>query len=461
MSIIINNLTEEQVQQLVFYEESHFLDLKAKEIKPSKLSRTISAFANANGGELFIGVEEHIISGHKIRRWNGFIDQEAANGHIQLIDQLFSYDQDASYEYLKSEKQEGLILHVTIQKSRHIICASDGTVYIRRNAQNIPINSLEGLQRLRLDKGLESFEDSTVDVDLSLITNSIPTLKFLIDVIPTAEPEAWLKKQQLIQNSKPTVAGLLLFAEEPQAILSKRSGVKIFRYATTDGEGERENLVFDPVTIEGHIYTQIRDTVNKTVEIVEGIPKMGKKGLEQISYPTISLHEIITNAVLHRDYSIPTDIQVRIFDNRIEVESPGRLPGHITRENILREQFARNGKLVRIINKFPDPPNKDVGEGLNTAFLAMSKLRLKPPTIDETETSVIVYIKHEALASPDAMVIEYLQEHELITNRTARQLTGVTNNATMLLVFNRLRDRGMIELVPETRRRSAAWRRVK
>lgn len=85
------------------------------------------------------------------------------------------------------------------------------------------------------------------------------------------------------------------------------------------------------------------------------------------------LHEIVTNAVLHRDYSIAADIQIRIFDNRVEIESPGRLPGHVTTANILREQFARNPKLVRIINKFPNPPNKDVGEGLNTAFESNGK----------------------------------------------------------------------------------------
>ena len=65
---------------------------------------------------------------------------------------------------------------------------------------------------------------------------------------------------------------------------------------------------------------------------------------------------------------------MRVFDNRVEVESPGILPGQVTVKNILDEQFARNGMLVRLVNKFPDPPNKDVGEGLNTAFKAMPLL---------------------------------------------------------------------------------------
>ena len=135
---------------------------------------------------------------------------------------------------------------------------------------------------------------------------------------------------------------------------------------------------------------------------------LGPAGLEPVRYPKETIHEVLTNGVLHRDYSHQTDIQVRIFDNRVEVESPGTLPGHVTPENILREQLARNGALVRIINKFSDPPNKDVGEGLNTAFEAMRTLKLKDPVISQTSSSVLVKIRHERLASPEEGILQYL-----------------------------------------------------
>jgi ATP-dependent DNA helicase RecG len=261
---------------------------------------------------------------------------------------------------------------VTVSKSREITKASDGIAYVRRGAQSLPCTTAEAINRLRMDKGIHSFESETVDADPSVIIGSPHLAAFLEHVIPTAEPEAWLLKQQLIRSNKPTVAGVLLFAEEPQAFLPKRCGVKIYRYRTSAKEGTRDTLAFTPITIEGHLYPQVRSAVQKTVELVEDIQKLGTKGLEPISYPLETLHEIVTNALLHRDYSIPVDVHIRIFDNRIEVESPGKLPGHVTPENILQEQFARNGAIVRIINKFPDPPNKDVGEGLNTAFAAMA-----------------------------------------------------------------------------------------
>ena len=82
---------------------------------------------------------------------------------------------------------------------------------------------------------------------------------------------------------------------------------------------------------------------------------MTPDGQEDITYPEVALHEIIANAILHRDYSIADDVHVRIFDNRIQVESPGGLPGDLTPQNILSERFSRNGNLVRWINKFPGP----------------------------------------------------------------------------------------------------------
>jgi ATP-dependent DNA helicase RecG len=253
----------------------------------------------------------------------------------------------------------------------------------------------------------------------------------------------------------------LLFAEEPQAVLPKRSAAKIYRYKTSDPVGTRETLAFDPLTIEGHLYVQVKKAVAKTAELVEGIQKLGPKGLETVSYPLETLHEIVTNALLHRDYSIPVDVHIRIFDNRIEVESPGKLPGHITPRNILQEQFARNGTIVRLINKFPDPPNKDVGEGLNTAFSAMSKLRLKPPIITETENTVLVAIRHDPLASPEESVMEYLETHDEIVNRIGREITGIASENSMKNVFYRLRDSGLIEPVPGRTGFASAWRKKK
>jgi len=459
MSIAISDISTSQRDNIFSLQEGHFLDLKAIEIKPSKLTRTISAFANASGGELYVGIGEELRGESKHRVWQGFADVEATNAHLQVFEQLFPLGQFYSYTFLREASSPGLVLQVLVNKTREITRASDGIAYLRRGAQNLPITTPEALSRLRLDKGIESFETRTVDLPLEVITNSVPIIEFLVNVVPSAEPEQWLRKQLLIRGDKPAVAGVLLFAEEPQAALPKRCGIKLYRYRTSDVMATRDTLAFDPLTIEGPIYDQIRDAVERTVSLVEGIQKLGPRGLEAISYPLETLHEILTNAVLHRDYSIASDVHIRIFDNRIEVESPGRLAGHITVENILSEQFARNGALVRIINKFPNPPNKDVGEGLNTAFNAMSQLRLKPPTIIETETSVVVHIRHEQLASAEDAIMQYLETHDEIVNRTGRQLTGIQSENSMKDVFYRMRRSHLIERVPGRTGFASAWRK--
>lgn len=447
-----------EVSRILALEEGSYLDLKDAAIAPAKLSQSISAFANTSGGELFVGIREAGTPFTKTRTWLGLKDIEAANSIFQVLEKMNPAGGHYRATFLSADDQPGSVLHLIIFKARDILRSSDGVPYIRRAAQNLPVTDSAALRRLEMDKGIVSFEDNTLNIRLTDITNSAVTLEFIMSVVPTAEPEAWLAKQNLIDGDKPTVAGAVLFSDEPQAALPKRSAIKLYRYQTKEDEGSRDSLVFDPRTVEGCAYAQIKDAVNQTKEIIEGISKLGSAGLEKISYPHETLHEIITNAVLHRDYSIASDVHVRIYDNRIEVESPGRLPGHVTRENILNEQSARNPKIVRLINKFPDAPNKDVGEGLNTAFEAMKKLRLQPPEIEERENSVIVHIRHTPLASPHDVVMDYLKNHGEISNRTVRELTGIGSENVVKQVFLDLAARKMLERVPGKKGSASAWR---
>lgn len=455
-------VTGAERERLLTLEEGHFAELKAAGVAPKKLAKTISALANAAGGDLYVGIGEDEFFGSKIRQWRGFADQEAANGHLQSLEALFPLGAEYSYEFLRAPGSPGLVLHISVQRTPQIARAHDKKVYVRRGAQNVEVKGEAALNRLRLDKGIESFEKQTVDVDLGIVSESETLGEFVKQVVPALAPTKFLKKQSLVKNGKPTVAATLLFADEPQAALPKRSGVKLYRYRTVGPIGSRETLGGAPKSIEGPIYDLVKAAVQETVAMVEGIQKLGPTGLEPVKYPFETLHEIVTNAILHRDYSIAADIQIRVFDNRVEVESPGLLPGHVTTRNILDEQFARNAAIVRLVNKFPEPPNKDVGEGLNTAFKAMQKLRLKPPIVEETETSVLVRIKHDPLASPEESVMDYLQNHETITNRIARELTGITSENSMKEVFYRLSKKaGLIERVPGKRGASAAWRKLK
>lgn len=454
MAVETHTLSSEEAERLVQQEEGHFLDFKAIEIRPAKVTKALSAFANADGGELFVGIDQ--VEGGRFE-WRGFPSAEDANGHVQCFEPLFPLGQHFDYEFFFLEGR-GFVLHISVRKNPQIVRASDGIAYLRRSASSLPVTTPDGLRRLELDKGIVSFESEPVGCAPAEIETSEVCAAFIESVVPHTAPGKWLRKQRVILDEKPTVAGVLLFSDVPQAILPKRCAIKIYRYKTSDAKGTRETLADVPLTIEGCAYDQIYDAVAQTKAMIEGIRKLGPTGLEAVSYPDETLHEIITNAVLHRDYSIPDDVHVRIFDNRVEVESPGQLPGHVTVQNILDERSARNGAVVRIINKFPSPPNKDVGEGLNTAFSAMAKLRLKPPTIQQLPNSVLVGIRHEHLASPEELVLEFLKDQESIGNRKVRELCHIASDWLARSLLRNLEKRGLIERVPGSRTSNTTYR---
>lgn len=449
-------ISEAEVNKILNIEEGHFVDVKATETAPAGLTRAIAALSNAEGGELFIGIDEN--NATKERNWRGFANQEAANSHIQVFEQLFPLGTDYRYDFLSSENHHGLVLKIQVAKTRDIKLASNGKIYVRRGAQNLPVEDQARIEILRRDKGLVSFETELVNCESSVVTNSEQIIKFMLEVVPTAEPSVWLKKQLLLIDNKPSVAAVVLFADEPQAALPKRCGIKVYRYKTTGREGSRETLAFDPISIEGCAYDQIHAAVKETARIIESVRVRSAGGLASITYPETAIHEIVTNGVLHRDYSIADDVHIKIFDNRVEVLSPGTLPGHVTPENILNERFARNASLVRLINKFPNPPNKDVGEGLNTAFQAMREMKLKDPIIVQEGGYVKVILRHESLATPEEVILEYLATHDQIVNREAREMCFIGSENKMKRVLQRMVTKGLIELVPGRSLYNAAYR---
>ncbi|MGO3712783.1 ATP-binding protein [Alcaligenes aquatilis] len=453
----IYEIDDTQAANIMATQENYLNDVKAKEIKPAKLSDTISAFANAAGGDVYIGISEDKTT--NTRNWLGFNEPEHANDFFHTLFQAHPFGNHVKFEFLRNKSHPGLVLHITVKKVKEIVKSSSGEIFVRVNAGKQKIDTPEKIKRLELDKGIITFENEWVEVSLPRIENSLSILNFLINVIPTGEPLTYLNNQELIKEGHARVCGVLLFCDEPAVFLPKRSSIKIARYKTKDDDIGREFLDGNPVTVEGDAYNLVYNAVSETKKIIEGIKRLGEEGLESVEYPEEALHEVITNAVLHRDYSIVADVQIRVFDNRIEVESPGRLPGHVTTANILNTQSARNPALVRLINKFPNPPNKDLGEGLDTAFRVMETLRLKPPIIAEKDASVLVIIRHEALGSPEELVMQYMETHTEITNSLAREITGIKSENSMKNVFIRLKSRNMLEPIPERKGSASAWRK--
>jgi ATP-dependent DNA helicase RecG len=166
MPITVERITNEQAQRVISTREGQFADVKGLDIKPAKLTNSISAFSNTDGGELYIGISEDTRT--KVRKWQGFADQGAANGHIQAFESLSPLGNDYQYDFIRCDGQPGLILHVQVAKTQEIKKASSGIPYIRRGAQNLPVNTPEMLKRLEYTKGLTSFETELVNASIGV-----------------------------------------------------------------------------------------------------------------------------------------------------------------------------------------------------------------------------------------------------------------------------------------------------
>jgi ATP-dependent DNA helicase RecG len=451
------NISEADFIAISAKEESHFFDLKAIAVSGKKVQKVAVAFANADGGDFIIGIAD-VAEGLPVdQRWQGTV-AESFNAHVQALSEIKPSLQ-ADYLLLTCEGKAGSILQITIEKSPTVHKTAADEVYVRKGAQSLKLDE-EKIKELSFGKGVSSFEDYLVpSVQPDEVVDSKALNNFLASFAPQTNSYDFAFGQNLIDRSsfEPKVAGILLFSDMPSAFMPRKCAVRITRYRTKEDDPERDQLESSQA-LEGPLYNLIKETVAKVSEIMSGVNVWTTTGLQTLQYPPEAIWEIIANAFIHRDYSISDDVQIHIYDDRILVMSPGKLPGYVTPKNILSARFSRNSKIVRTLAKYPDPPNKDLGEGLNTAFQKMKDWKLRPPKITEVENYVHVVIPHIALASATDSILEFLEGHQTITNRQARDITGIRSENAMKNEFYKLRDAGELEMVPELKGSSAAWR---
>lgn len=454
-------ITAADVIKLSSKQEDHFFDRKAAAIKGAKLQKIAVAFANADGGEAYVGITDEKDEPDSAKRWAGAQNLEDYNQHIQALTEIQpALPMDLTF--LKAEGKHGYVLRIQVEKSQAIHKTSDGTVYERKGAQSLPVTDPTRITALSFAKGAVSYEDFSLDNAVAEDVVDSPHLsEFLADYSPSTDPlELALNKNLIDRRSfKPKVAGILLFSAEPASLMPKKCSVRIVRYETKEDDPERDHL--GPIEpIEGPLYQIIHKTVKRVTEIMSSINVWTTDGPKEMAYPPETLWEIIVNAIIHRDYSMSDDVQILIFDNRIEVLSPGRLPAFITKDNILDVRYARNPRIVGMLSRYKTPPNKDIGEGLNTAFQKMKEWRLRNPEIVDEGNYVRVVIPHASLATPQDAILEFLSKQGSITNRQARDITGIKSENAVKSEFYKLKDACLIEMIPELKGNKAAWRLV-
>ncbi|WP_081429996.1 RNA-binding domain-containing protein [Thiobacillus denitrificans] len=443
----VTRIQEDELNSLLLLNEDHFNDVKSKRILPAKLQETFVAFANSDGGDLYVGIEDKAHTGERVV---GFGEQEEANAIVStLLEETQPAVENVSIEFLDTDGK-GLVLHIGIPKSPKVHYTASGDCFIRINAQKRKIKG-ERITQLGYSKGAEPYERKPVaDVELQEIAQSEELADYMRRVSTHLEPTIFLRKQRLLTSHDgtriPNVGCVLLFDEEPQATLETRCAVKVYRLRTTEKEYKREQLEEMPVTINGGTEEVIRKTIDQVVKYIDGAAFRDGGKLVKLRYPAEALKEILVNAVIHRDYSLNDDIHVRIFDNRIEVQSPGKLPGYMSLDNLYEERFSRNPNLVRMLHNLPNPVNHDIGEGLDTAKNELKKAGLVEPIFEEKDNAFLVTIKHQRIASVEEVVLSYLEENPgtEITNKLVRQLSGEDDMQKVKLALQKLRAAGHI-----------------
>lgn len=442
-------------------DEDHYFDRKAFGIKGAKIQKIAVAFANADGGEFVIGVEDSSVSDTPIKRWNGQESTEHYNGAIQALSEL-SPSVDFRFDFIRiAGVLKSYVLRVKINKGLQVHKTSSDDVYIRNGAQSLPLKGHIKILELSHAKGITSEEDSLVP---SASINDLESSRHLAEFLgqlPISEPEPlnFLLQENLVDPATwvPRVAAVLMFFDNPCAILPKQCGLRVVRYDSSKEDIDRDALTEDNFLVEGPLHGQINQAYKIIQKVLSNITTWTLDGVQPPEYPKEAIWEVLVNTAIHRDYSISDNVLVSIFRNRIEFKSPGRLPGFVTTDNILDNRFSRNSKLVRLLSKYSGSPNKDLGEGMNTAFQKMKDAGLRAPEVIEDGNFVKVVLKHVPIEDAENLVIHFLKKHHTINNRQALDLLGLDTPEKVTAIFSRMREKGSIRRVDATSGAKSQW----
>lgn len=356
------------MQEITTRKEDQTFDCKSIQIDPKALAITIVAFANADGGTIAIGVSD------KTRKIEG-VDQ-----HTEKLNELLRVPLDfcnpsvpITSDLLPCTDKEGndnhiLLMYIPASSELHANQADEA--YMRVGDKSRKLSFEERIQ-LMYDKGERYYEDTAVygatidDIDMA----AVERYKELIGYTKSAKQYLQENNGFLTINAKGeeqvSVACILLFGKYPQKFFP-RGRTRFIRYKGTEERVGTEMNVIKDVTFEGTILDQVKATIAYLETQVEEHTFLGQHGqfVTNRDYPKFVIQEMVVNACCHRAYNIKgTEIQIKMLDNCLVFESPGRLPGTVKPTNIRHTHFSRNPKIAQFLKAYGFV--KEFGEGVD------------------------------------------------------------------------------------------------
>ncbi len=343
----------------------------------SEIATTLAAMANSRGGTILIGMAP------RSDRPTGVDDAEFTINRI--LEAALSIEPPLIIPMPYSMTvRGGLMIVVQVPRGMPHIYALEGRYLTREGAANAPLTP-HRLRRLLLERGDAKFESDPArgagrdDLDWGQVEAYAASLSGMGGI--SAE-EVLIKRGCLVKRSGtlvPTHAGILLFGKDPQQFV-RGSDITAARFA-----GKEMGDVFTRQDINGTLPRQIRraemflvDNLRKGVQLGETMARS-----EQSEYPLKAVRELVVNAVAHRDYSIQGDgIRLYLFSDRLEITSPGGLPGPVTVDNIVDERFSRNSAIVQVLSDMGFIER--LGYGVDRVIALMREEGLPEPKFQET-----------------------------------------------------------------------------
>lgn len=394
-------LTPDDLLQLIHQGRSARLDWLSDSATPDALAAIIAAMANGAGGVVILG-----LAGGALAALTGVRDPLAAED--KLLQAVLMIEPRLVIPVPRTLRvNDRTFVALEIPPGLPHVYAVDGRFLARSGTDNRPLNPRD-IRRLFIERGEISFETEVApgatldDLDWEAAQDYAARLGALGG---SGAEEALLKRGCLAETPagpRPTHAGLLLFGRDPQRILR---GALIL---AAQFSGEEMSDAFRKQEIAGNLPAMLRKmeaflTDHLSREVVVG---RSMARTEQHELPMEAARELVVNAVAHRDYSISGDsIRVLLFRDRMEVHSPGALPGPMTVANLKDERFSRNPALVQVLSDLGFIER--LGYGVDRVIAVMSERSLREPEFAETGGGfrATLYKHHPAVIQPTTVIV--------------------------------------------------------
>ncbi|KOR32242.1 hypothetical protein TI05_08490 [Achromatium sp. WMS3] len=361
-----------KISQYVPSSENQYIEFKEENVSARDLADEIVAFANGEGGEIWIGVNDNgTVTGIK-RSYEEDVMNICRTAVLPPVHPI--------YEELTIIEQNGKqyqVAKIIIPKGEDRPYYTSRNRYYIRVGTTKRIASREELVRLFQAAGL--FHYDLIELEQALVNNlnlseiSAYFERYKIAYADESEDERICLMQAtdiLGKRNLPTVGGLLIFGISPDRLLPQ-SGIT---FAVFQGKTIGETLR-DKKEFLGSLPHQIDNSLAAILaNILTPSTIQGAKRIEQATYPPKVFRELLVNACVHRNYSIiGSRIRVFLFQDRIEFISPGRLPNTVTIDKlIVGTSFARNPLLVRLMENLGYMDK--LGRGLPMVYQEAQKL---------------------------------------------------------------------------------------